>query len=119
MDERQLTDDNWQTLEAAYAALTGDSDLRELVEHYGFNIVFTRETLAHYAEARQTSWRQPGVREPGEGFIVYRRVQAVRGEERRDMAVVDCGDFRVCIEHGHHAIADGSEEPLEPMPGPR
>lgn len=66
-------------------------------EGYGLTVddlSFTRETVADFAKARG-SWHNAGALiDADDGKLVVRGCQAVKGQPRRDLIVVDFGSVR-------------------------
>lgn len=65
------------------------------------NVAITHETLADFDDARANHWSERGSRDEhtfnGISAIKYERFQLARGQERRDMVVLDLGDIRVSL----------------------
>ena len=59
------------------------------------NLVFTRETLEDFKEARK-GYNKPGEIEPSrsEGVLVISGAQVLKGQPRRDLIIVDFGTVR-------------------------
>lgn len=64
--------------------------------------VRTHETIDQFIESSQ-AWAERSAMKRGTiaglSCVVWERVQAVRGQARRSMAVIDFGDVRVALDH--------------------
>ena len=100
MDHSKLTESDRAKIEAAYKKLTGISDIQVSLEIFGLDelLTFTRKTVADFDKARLNSWSAPGRRCEDEHAVYYWNAQTAGGRSRHDLAIVDCGDFRVVIE---------------------
>lgn len=76
-----------------------DEEIEAAFDELGYgltidNLSFTTDTLAEWLEARQR-WADPGrLVEQSETHFVVERAQAVRGQPRRDVVMIDFGDGR-------------------------
>ena len=65
------------------------------------NVAITHETLADFDAARVNHWSERGSRDEhnfnGIAAIKYERFQLARGQERRDMVVLDLGAVRLSL----------------------
>ena len=102
MTIEQLSERHWSEIEAASVALNGQQNYRDLVNQYDAPLTFTRQSINGFDRSRLTHWRERGEREfyrtDGRiAFVIYRRAQALKGQRRIDLAVIDCGEFRAII----------------------
>ena len=100
MNPSKLTESDRARIEAAYRKLTGISDTQVSLKNCDPDelLTFTRKTVADFDEARLNSWLAPGRRCEDEHAVYYWNAQTAGGRSRHDLAIVDCGDFRVVIE---------------------
>ena len=99
MQIERITDVHWEAIEAAVKHMNGTPDYRSEVE-YGEPIDFTRDTIEDFDRGRR-NWRERGHRvdmREHAPYVIYERVQAMKGQPRTNVVVIDCGDFRVVIE---------------------
>ena len=101
MKIENITEAHWTLIDIAATDLGwAEGDLREWIEERENDtdiMGFTRNTLSDFEEGR-ASWSDQGEKEVEDGYIVFRKIQACKGERRHDFAVADCGDFRVVID---------------------
>ncbi len=57
----------------------------------------TRDTLDDFRR-NSKSWRQPGRCEEVNGGLYWATCQAIKGQRRCELCVVDCGDFRLVFQ---------------------
>jgi len=57
----------------------------------------TRDTLDDFRRHSQ-QWREPGHCQEINGGLYWERCQALRGQQRCELCVVDCGTFRLCYQ---------------------
>lgn len=57
----------------------------------------TRDTLDDFRRNSQ-DWREPGHMEEVEGGLYWEKCQALKGQPRCEVCVVDCGEFRLCYQ---------------------
>ena len=98
MDRSQLTEANWDDIEAAAVALLDMEDFRYLVENHGEPLTFTRKSVADFDKARLNSWHEPGRRHEDRHAVYYCGTRAIKGGPPQDFAVIDCGGFRAIIQ---------------------
>ena len=60
--------------------------------------VATRETFEHFREAAQNSWNETSTCQEIRGGLFWPHVQALKGQPRVALAVIDCGDFRLAYQ---------------------
>ena len=99
MNPSKLTASDRSRIVAACRNLTGISDTQVSLKNYGLDelLTFTRKTVADFDKARLSSWLAPGLRHEDEDAVYYWDAQTAGGQPRRDLAIVDCGGFRVVI----------------------
>jgi hypothetical protein len=64
------------------------------------DVAITHETLSDFDASRINHWNERGTREEIEAALPatrYVSFQLAKGQQRREMIVVDCGDLRVCL----------------------
>jgi hypothetical protein len=81
----------WETIVAAAAAIDA--------EDIGIDCeaATTHETMEDFDNSRMNHWSERGKRVAGSGFVVYENIQITKGQRRQRLAVIDCGDFRLCL----------------------
>lgn len=84
-NEIKLTDDQ---IEEAFS----DMDYGIVVE----DVVFTRDTLNDFVKAAK-DYERHGAIERDETTLTIDRTQARKGDQRRDLVVIDFGTVRGCI----------------------
>jgi hypothetical protein len=57
----------------------------------------TRETLDDFRR-NSREWQEPGVCQEINGGLYWERCQALRGQPRYELCIVDCGDFRLIYQ---------------------
>ena len=60
--------------------------------------VVTQDTLAGFLAAARNSWVECKEMQEINGGLFFSDVQALRGQQRCDLAVIDCGDFRLLYQ---------------------
>lgn len=60
-------------------------------------ITTTRETLDDFRAAAK-QWREPGRCREVNGGLYWAQCQAVEGQPRCELCIVDCGDFRLIYQ---------------------
>ena len=88
----QIPADKWATVIAAAEAI----DAAEI--GLDCTVAVTRETLDDFANSHKNHWSEQGKTTTAilDGRA-WRNVQIAKGQRRVSLAVVDCGDFRVCL----------------------
>ena len=70
------------------------------LEHEDCDIVKTSETMDDWVEARK-NWREQGSYESGQHdgipYLFFENAQAVKGQQRKDVCIIDCGDHRLVM----------------------
>ena len=56
-----------------------------------------RESLDDFRRNSQ-NWREPGQRREVNGGLYWEKCQAVKGQPRCELCIVDCGDFRLIFQ---------------------
>ncbi len=54
----------------------------------------TRDTLDNFREGR-FDWNEPGKMQEVGGGLYWERCQALKGQSRCELCVIDCGEFRL------------------------
>lgn len=86
-----MSDEQFETLFEAVKAFS-------LLEPGFGEFVKTHETLADFHHARERHWCERGaVKVRGEATL-FEGYQLHKGDARRTIAVVDLGDFRLCLD---------------------
>lgn len=57
----------------------------------------TRDTLEDFRSA-SPSWSEPGRKQEVDGGLYWEKCQAIKGQRRCELCVVDCGEFRLCYQ---------------------
>ena len=93
----QLNDAQWPAVLAALDEYSGGATDPGI----DCNVAITHETLADFDDARANHWSERGSRDEhnfdGIAAIKYERFQLTRGQERRDMVVLDLGAVRLSL----------------------
>ena len=93
----QVTDAQWPAVLAALDIHSGGATDPGI----DCNVAVTHETLADFDAARANHWSERGSRAEhtfdGIAAIKYERFQLARGQERRDMVVLDLGAVRLSL----------------------
>ena len=93
----QVTDAQWPAVLAALDIQSGGATDPGI----DCNVAITHETLADFDDARANHWSERGSRDEhnfdGIAAIKYERFQLTRGQERRDMVVLDLGAVRLSL----------------------
>ena len=94
------TDANYETL-ARTLCLARGTDPEEW-EDEGIDedetcVDTTRDTLDDFRH-NSKRWREPGRREEVNGGLYWSQCQAMKGQRRCELCVVDCGDFRLIFQ---------------------
>lgn len=90
-----LADANWQAVMQAAEAVHG------IGAEPGMSggLVKTHETIADYDTAMRQHWNECSQRKQiSDTLVLYRGVQAIKGQQRRDFAVLDLGEYRIVVE---------------------
>ena len=71
-------------------------------EELGFDdgescVTTTRETLDDFRTAAK-QWHEPCRCQEVNGGLYWERCQAIKGQPRRELCIVDCGDFRLIYQ---------------------
>ena len=99
MQISELTTGNRQKIDSVVDThLTVGPEYMDMVDHWDAPLVFTRDTLYGFLKASDDDWREVLFFQLGPEYIVFRGAQVKKYQPRRDIAIVDCGDFRVVIE---------------------
>jgi len=61
-------------------------------------VVSTRETLDDFRQASRQDWNETSTVQEIEGGLFWPHVQARKGDQRRALAVYDCGEFRIAYQ---------------------
>lgn len=61
------------------------------------NVICTRETLEDYRKNSQ-NWNQWSTVKEIDGGLFWEEVQALKGQPRVAVAVIDCGEFRLSYQ---------------------
>ena len=69
-----------------------------LVDTCDAPLVFTRDTIEGFLIDAIGVWHAYVSCETGAEYVVFRGAQVAKYQPRRDIAVIDCGDFRVVVE---------------------
>ena len=87
-----VSDAQWADVMAAHQATVG-------TDRPGMSslVTITRETLEDFANSR-SRWAEKGKAENHSSFIVYRNCQAVKGQQRVDLTIVNLGEQRLVIK---------------------
>lgn len=94
-----LTEAQWPAICAAAKLVEGGSEDPE--PGLSGSLTKTHETFADFADAWQNHWREAGTCKVVSGTLVhYSKVQMLKGQMRRDFAIVDLGDYRVVVQAG-------------------
>ncbi len=73
-------------------------DDRDWAEHYVENATFTSTTLAAFLEDRK-AWNEKGTLDKRtESVYKIEGAQALKGQPRQDLTIIDCGDALIIIE---------------------
>ena len=93
----QVDDSQWLAVLAALDEYSGGATEPGI----DCNVAITHETLADFDAARANHWSERGSRDEhtfGDiAAIKYERFQLARGQERRDMVVLDLGAVRLSL----------------------
>jgi hypothetical protein len=93
---------DYESLARAYCqAVYGNEDdwNDECLDDDNSCVSATRDTLDMFREAARTTWREAFDRQDlSETAIYWCSVQAVKGDRRESLTVVDCGGFRLCYQ---------------------
>ena len=95
MDRSQLTEADWDRINAATEKLSGYLAERPAD---GDSVTFTSEKLADIDKARLNAWYEPGQRREDEHAVYFRNARPVRGQPRCSFAIVDFGAARAIIQ---------------------
>lgn len=95
MDNSQLTEADWDRINAAAEKLSGYLAERRTDDD---SVIFTSEKLADIEKARLNAWYEPGRRREDKHAVYFRNARPVRGQPRCDFAIVDFGTVRAIIQ---------------------
>ena len=99
MQISELTKDNRQAIDNVVDThLVVGPEYMDLVDNWDAPLIFTRDTIDGFLLAAIDVWREFVSYEMGAEYIVFRGAQVTKYQPRRDIAVIDCGDFRVVVE---------------------
>tara|TARA_R110000796_G_scaffold236457_1_gene355883 strand:- start:221 stop:505 length:285 start_codon:yes stop_codon:yes gene_type:complete len=90
MEIKNLSIKDWKLL----AKITKLNNIKELVIKYDEPLVFTRDTLDGFREAR-LNYEERGQAYQGNNYLIFNKVQATKGQQLQDLYIIDCGEFRV------------------------
>lgn len=100
MQSNQLTNEAKRLIAEVVERLNGNDAIEVVDEINEFGapldatMDFTRDRLDAFTLADMNEGREV---EGGDGFRIFEGVQPHKGDRRRDVGVVECGDFRVTI----------------------
>jgi hypothetical protein len=60
--------------------------------------VATRETIDDFRDAAKNSWNETSKCEKVPGGLYWPHVQALKGQPRVALAIIDCGEFRLTYQ---------------------
>ncbi len=92
----QIPAEIWHAATHACKELCGSPDLG-----LACKVATTRETLEDFDNSRDNHWAERGQRR--EWILAtttthaYKNIQIAKGQRRQSLAVIDFGDFRVCL----------------------
>ena len=95
MDRSQLTEADWDRINAAAEKLSGYLAKRRTDDD---SVIFTSEKLADIDKARLNAWYEPGQRREDEHAVYFRNARPVRNQPRFDFAIIDFGTVRAIIQ---------------------
>ena len=95
MDNSQLTEADWDRINAAAEKLSGYLAERQTDND---SVILTSETVASIDKARLNAWYEPGQRREDEHAVYFRNARPVRDQPRYNFAVVDFGTVRAIIQ---------------------
>lgn len=80
-------------------ALNGELPRWEMEAIDGDNecVMTTRETLDDF-RCHSRQWHEPGTCQEVDGGLYWQRCQAMKGQPRCELCIVDCGDFRLIYQ---------------------
>ena len=95
MDNSQLTEADWDRINAAAEKLSGYLAERQTDND---SVILTSETVATIDNERLNAWYEPGRRREDEHAVYFRNARPVRNQPRCDFAIVDFGTVRAIIQ---------------------
>ena len=57
------------------------------------DVAFTRDTFAEFGQG----WNRRGAVREGDGWKLFERAQVRKGGQRKDVGVLECGEFRAVV----------------------
>lgn len=96
---RTLCEAREENPEARFSTIDGDMPFWESlgIDEDSDLVIETSETLDGF-QASMRSWNEPGTMQEVAGGLYWPECQAMKGERRCELCVVDCGEFRLAYQ---------------------
>lgn len=105
MKESELTIENKEAIKQAFVSFTEEKEFDDVDLDYAlYACKFTRDTMSDFTAAREgyaergKMSRATAPDEETTTALFFERVQTEKGQMRKDLIIVDCGEFRTVFD---------------------
>ena len=96
---RTLCEARGEDPDSTFSTLAGDVPLwtSEAIDEDNDLVIATRDTLDDF-QANSPNWSEPGIMQEVAGGLYWERCRASKGQDRCELCIVDCGEFRLTFQ---------------------